>query len=107
MIRHKHRRLGLSTVTTLLIILVVVGIIGTYSVKYYQSNFRFFKENVATSYANIMNNAKESLNIENVAYYNSTQSFNLTLTNTGEVGISILNVTLKDTNGKIIKSNVT
>src|SRR5438445_8197236 len=107
MSRHKHVRLGLGTIATLLIILVVVAILGTYTVTFYKSNFRFFKEDVATSYANIVNSRKESLNIENFVYHNSTQSFNITLTNTGNIGITIKNVTLQDPTGNTIKSKVT
>jgi|GEM_PF-5643812 len=107
MSRHKYRRLGLSTVTTLLIILVVVGIIGTYSLAYYKSNFRFFKEDVATLFATITDNRKESLNIENLVYRNSTQSLNVTLTNTGLIPITIQNVTLSNLTNTVIKTNQT
>jgi len=54
MSRYKYVRFGLGIVATLLITLVFVGIIGTYSVTYYNSNFRFFKENVANGISSIL-----------------------------------------------------
>lgn len=92
MSQYKHVRLGLGTIATLLIILVVVAMIGTYSVKYYQSNFRFFKEDVATSFAGITTKNLESLTVEAQIFHPSTQQFNFTFVNAGSTVINITNI---------------
>lgn len=91
---HVRRRLGLGTIMTVMIMLSAVAILGTIGFALSTNNFTLFKTILYETFTNTaaISKNQESLVIENSVYHSSTQEFNFTLTNTGQVPINVTKI---------------
>ncbi|HYL66542.1 MAG TPA: DUF2341 domain-containing protein [Nitrosopumilaceae archaeon] len=94
MMIHAGHRLGLGTIMTAMIMLTVVAILGTIGLVLSTQNFTLFKTILVETFTNTaaISKNQESLSIENSVYHSSTQQFNFTLTNTGQVPINVTKI---------------
>jgi hypothetical protein len=103
------RRRGLATVVTAALMLTTVATLGGALVTWSNGNLKAFETTLSTTAANDTNKITESLTIENIAFCkncvhsNSQNVTNMTLTNTGTVGITINQIQV---NGTVINKYV-
>ena len=88
-------------------ILVVTAALGVAALAYSQGKLGTFKTTVQTIFSTNTNTAQESLVIENIAYHYNTQSFNITMTNTGYETINVTNVKIQGPTKSAFNSNET
>jgi archaellum component FlaF (FlaF/FlaG flagellin family) len=99
------KRRGLSSVVTSAIMLSAVAVLGASIVGWSNSNLATFENALANSTASYSNEVNENLNIENVQFCHSecpksnhqVQSINITLTNTGTLGVIISKLQINST----------
>lgn len=104
MISQRYRR-GLSTVVTSAMLLSAVSVIGTGLVTWSNSNLKVYETSLANSTSSYTNQVSENLNIENVQFCHSNcpksnhavQSINITMTNTGTLGVTISQLQINGT----------
>ncbi len=89
---YTHRRLGLGTIMSAMIMLSVVAAFGTAALVLSNTNFTIFKTLLDQSYSNTISKNQESIVIENPVYHSSTNQFNLTFTNPSTTAINITNI---------------
>jgi archaellum component FlaF (FlaF/FlaG flagellin family) len=91
---HAHRRLGLGTIMTAMIMLSVTAVLGTAALIFTNNNFTLFKTALDQTFTNTaaISKNQESLVIENSVYHSSTQQLNFTLTNTGSLPINVTKI---------------
>lgn len=101
-----HRR-GLSTVVTTALMLTTVAVLGSALVTWSNGNLKVFETALSTTATNNTNKITENVNIENIAFCtscgqtNSKNVINVTLTNTGTIGVTVTQIQI---NGTIISS---
>ncbi|MDE1861565.1 MAG: hypothetical protein KGI33_01505 [Thaumarchaeota archaeon] len=97
------RRRGLTTVVTTALMLSTVAVLGSSLVAWSNGNLKVFEIALSTTASNDTNKITESLNIENVIFCHSCNTtngdnvINVTMTNTGTVGITVENVIVNGT----------
>jgi hypothetical protein len=90
-----YRRRGVSTVVTSLLLVVAVGIIGTFLVSWANSSFAIQRANIADETSERINLVKEDLVIEDVWFYTEAGPVyfaNVTIRNTGDLAVTISNI---------------
>ncbi len=92
MCRLLRHRLALSTIVTSLIILVAVVALGTAGLVFYQGNVQTFRQGMASSFADITSKNQEMLTVEAQIFRPSTQQFNFTFVNSGNIAINITTI---------------
>ncbi len=101
------RRRALSTIVTAGIMLSAVAVLGSAVVSWSNGNLKAFETALTTTAVNSTNKITENLVIENIAFCSNCGSAgsknvtNVTLTNTGTVGVKITQIQLNST---VIKS---
>jgi len=114
-----HARRGLSTVVTSAIMLTAVAVMGTAIVTWSNGNLKTFETSLSTLYATNTNKINEFVTIENIAFCQNCfggqqpHAINVTLTNSGTIGLNVTQITIntstyKITNGGLLpgKSNL-
>ena len=96
---NRHR--ALSTVVTTAILLSFVAMIGTSVVAWSNTNSRAFENILVSSASDSLNKINEMLIIENVVLQSKcvvpfTNGVNITVTNTGTVGINVTQIKISD-----------
>ena len=100
--RFSHRR-GLATVVTTALMLTTVAVLGSALVAWSNGNLKVFETALSTTATNNTNKITENMNIENIAFCtscgqaNSKNVINVTLTNTGTVGITVNQIQVNNT----------
>lgn len=100
--RFSQRR-GLSTVVTTALMLTAVAVLGSALVSWSNGNLKIFETALSTTASNDTNRITESLNIENIVFCSlcstsgSNNVVNVTLTNTGSVGITVNQIQVNGT----------
>ena len=100
------RRRGLTTVVTTALMLSTVAVLGSSLVAWSNGNLKVFETALSATASNDTNKITESLNIENIFFCHSCNTtngdnvINVTLTNTGMVGITVNTISV---NGTIIR----
>lgn len=79
----------MSTIVSTLLLVVATGIIGAFLVAWANSSFAFQTLNISTESADHINLIKESYVIEDVWFYDSGSSANVTIRNTGDLAVTI------------------
>ena len=101
------RRRGLATVVTAALMLTTVAVLGSALVAWSNGNLKVFETALSTTASNNTNKITESLSIENIVFCsncvssNGNNVINVTLTNTGTVGITVNQIQV---NGTIIEN---
>ena len=101
------RRRGLTTVVTAALMLSTVAVLGSALVAWSNGNLKVFETALSTTASNDTNKITENLSIENIAFCsncvssNGNNVINVTLTNTGTVGITVNQIQI---NGTTIKN---
>ena len=107
----RNRRRALSTVVTTAIMLTAVAAIGTAVVAWSNTSLRTYEFNLATSASDKTNKINEVLIIENVvlvppiAFPVTAAAANITLTNTGTVGLNVTQIKISDSSNTIFNNN--
>ena len=101
MVFTRNTRRALSTVVTSAILLSFVAMIGTSVVAWSNTNSRAFESILVSSASDSLNKINEMLIIENVVLQNrctapGTNGVNITVTNTGTVGINVTQIKISD-----------
>ena len=91
--RVQNRR-AIGTILTTLKFMVIASALGIVALSFSQGNYQTFTKNLATSFSTDTNRVQESLAIENVVYHSSTQQFNVTFTNTGNIPVNVTKITI-------------
>ena len=97
------RRRGLTTVVTAALMLSTVAVLGSALVAWSNGNLKVFETALSTTASNDTNKIVESLSIENIAFCSNCISNNgnnvidVTLTNTGTVGITVNQIQVNST----------
>src|SRR5256885_4673061 len=105
----RNRRRALSTVVTTAIMLTAVAAIGTAVVAWSNTSLRTYEFNLATSASDKTNKINEMFIIENVFLKSATAPppagpwINVTVTNTGTVGLNVTQIKISDSSNS--KSN--
>jgi hypothetical protein len=73
-------------------ILSTVAMVGVAALSFYNDKTISFKQLTSSTFSTVANRAQESFVMENVAYHSGTQSFNITMTNTGYIPINVTNI---------------
>lgn len=105
MITSFRKRRGLSNVVTSAIMLTAVAVLGASIVGWSNSNLKSYETALVNSTSSYTNQVNENMNIENVQFCHSNcpksnhpvQSINITLTNTGTLGITIYKLQINGT----------
>ncbi len=107
----KSRR-GLSTVVTSTLLLTAVAILGASLVSWSNSNLKSFETQISNTTADVTNQANENLVFENILFcygingkcplasappFTLNYGVNITLTNTGTVGVQVAQIQLNGT----------
>jgi hypothetical protein len=104
-----NRRRALSTVVTTAIMLTAVAAIGTAVVAWSNTSLRTYEFNLATSASDKTNKINEMLIIENVVLQPTLIPFvnaiNITVTNTGTVGLNVTQIQVSDSSTNISVPN--
>ena len=96
-------RRGLSTVVTAALMLTTVAVLGSALVAWSNGNLKVFETALSTTASNDTNKITENLNIENIVFCsncalsNGNNVINVTLTNTGTVGITVNQIQVNST----------
>jgi hypothetical protein len=99
---HFPRR-GLSTIVTTALMLTAVSVLGSSLVAWSNGNLNVFETALSTTASNDTNKISETLNMENIVFCHNCASsngnnvINVTLTNTGTVGITINQIQVNST----------
>ncbi len=94
------RRRGLTTVVTAALMLTAVAVLGSAMVAWSNSNLKTYDLALTTSAANNTNKITENVAIENIVFCNcggSKNVINVTLTNTGTIGVNINQIQVNST----------
>lgn len=97
-----HRR-GLTTVVTAALMLTTVAVLGSALVAWSNGNLKVFETALSTTASNDTNKITENLSIENIVFCSNCVSskgnntINVTLTNTGTVGITVNQIQINST----------
>ena len=103
------RRRGLATIVTAALMLTTVATLGSALVTWSNGNLKSFETALSTTATNDTNRITESVIIENIAFCkncvhsNSQNVTNVTLTNTGTIGVTINQIQV---NGTVINKYV-
>jgi archaellum component FlaF (FlaF/FlaG flagellin family) len=88
----------MSVVVTSLLLIVAVGMIGSFLLAWSNSTFAIQQFTIANQTANRINLAKESFVVEDVWFYNSGgKKADITIRNTGDLAITISKVYINNT----------
>lgn len=96
-------RRGLATVVTAALMLTTVAVLGSALVAWSNGNLKVFETALSTSAANSTNKISENLAIENIVFCHncngtgSNNVINVTLTNTGTLGITVNQIQVNGT----------
>ncbi len=96
-------RRGLTTVVTAALMLTTVAVLGSALVAWSNGNLKVFETALSTTASNDTNKITESLVIENIAFCsncvstNGNNVINVTLTNTGTVGVTVNQIQVNST----------
>src|SRR5689334_22422639 len=112
-----NTRRGLSTVVTSAIMLTAVAVLGTAIVSWSNGNLKTFETSLTTLSSTNMNKINELMTIENISYCQLCHggqlpqipsgqplyqhAVNITLTNSGTVGITVSKITINKFTYKI------
>ncbi|HEV2193477.1 MAG TPA: hypothetical protein VGR54_07675 [Nitrosopumilaceae archaeon] len=104
MIRLLQTQRGLSTIVTTAIMLTAVAVIGSTLVAWSNSKLTTFETGLASSASDKTNKINENLLIEHVWFCNicilpsipTSKGMNVTLTNTGNVGLTITQIKINN-----------
>ncbi len=94
------RRRGLTTVVTAALMLTAVAVLGSAMVAWSNSNLKTFDIALTTTAVNSTNKISESVSIENIVFCHcggSNNVINVTLTNTGTIGVRISQIQVNST----------
>lgn len=99
-------RRGLATIITTALMLTTVAVLGSALVAWSNGNLKVFETALSTTASNDTNKITESLSIENIVFCHSCNTngnnvINVTLTNTGTVGVTVNQIQV---NGTMIKN---
>ncbi|MDE1764369.1 MAG: hypothetical protein KGH88_09050 [Thaumarchaeota archaeon] len=103
-------RRGLATIVTTALMLTTVAVLGSALVAWSNGNLKVFETALSTTASNDTNKITESLAIENIVFCHSCNTtngnngnnvINVTLTNTGTVGVTVSQIQV---NGTAIKN---
>ena len=112
------RRRGLTTVVTAALMLTTVAVLGSALVAWSNGNLKVFETALSTTASNDTNKVTENLSIENIVFCSNCVSskgnnvVNVTLTNTGTVGITVNQIQVNNTiiknyaKGTILPENI-
>ncbi len=93
-------RRGLTTVVTAALMLTAVAVLGSAMVAWSNSNLKTYDTALTTTAANNTNQISESISIENIVFCHcggSNNVINVTLTNTGNLGVRINQIQVNST----------
>ncbi len=96
-------RRGLTTVVTTALMLSTVAVLGSALVAWSNGNLKVFEIGLSTTASNATNKISESLVIENIVFCSNCASpngnnvINVTLTNTGTLGITVNQIQVNGT----------
>ncbi|MDE1829304.1 MAG: hypothetical protein KGI25_03170 [Thaumarchaeota archaeon] len=108
----------MATVVTAALMLTTVAVLGSALVAWSNGNLKVFETALSTTASNDTNQITENLVIENIAFchncvsQNGNDTVNVTLTNTGTVGIRVNQIQVNGTNiqnytkGTILPTNI-
>ena len=111
-------RKGLTTVVTAALMLTAVAVLGSALVAWSNGNLKVFETALSTSASNATNKISESLAIENIVFCHSCNTtngnnvINVTLTNTGTVGVTVNQIQVNSTiiknyaKGTVLPTNI-
>jgi len=104
----RWRKRALSTVVTSVILLSATAIMGSMIVVWSQSTFAQHESALQVTFANNINKLNENILIENVWFdaVPNPKIVNITLSNTGSIGLNITEIDLIDPNGTNLISTV-
>jgi len=104
----RWRKRALSTVVTSVILLAAVAMMGSMIVVWSQSTFAQHEAALQVTFANNINKLNENLLVENVWFdaVPNPKIVNITLSNTGTIGLNITEIDLIDPNGTNLISTV-
>ncbi len=98
-----YQRRGLATVVTAALMLTTVAVLGSALVAWSNGNLKVFETALSTTASNDTNKVTENLVIENIVFCsncnktNGNNVVNVTLTNTGTVGITVNQIQINST----------
>jgi hypothetical protein len=95
--RRIRRRRAISAIVSSLLLIVATGIIGSYLVFWANSSFALQSLNISTQSADRINLIKESYVIEDVWFKTGPASADITVRNTGDLGIKISRIYMNST----------
>ena len=100
-----HRRRGLSTVVTGVMMLSAVAVLGTFIVSWANNNLFTSQQILNTQLTTSVNKIKESVVIENVWFKTGAPKYiNITLNNVGTIGLKVAAIKIDNkTDGTIDK----
>lgn len=88
-------RRGLSSIVTGAILLTATALMGTGVVSWSNTNLSNYKTSLSDTFSTNVNSLHEDLVVENVWFGNNPSKFlNVTITNTGTVGLNVTDVKL-------------
>ncbi|MDE1762834.1 MAG: hypothetical protein KGH88_01135 [Thaumarchaeota archaeon] len=96
-------RRGLATIITTALMLTTVAVLGSALVAWSNGNLKVFETALSTTASNDTNKITESLSIENIIFCHSCNTtngnnvINVTLTNTGTVGVTVNQIQVNGT----------
>ena len=96
--RRFRTRRGLSSIVTSAILLAATVVMGTGLVNWSNTNLSVFQSSLSNTYTTNVNKLNEDLVIENVWFGNNPSKFlNMTISNTGTVGLNVTAIKINDT----------
>ena len=117
-----HTRRGLSTVVTSAIMLSAIAVLGTAIVTWSNGNLKTFETSLTTLSSTNMNKINELVTIENISYCKlcnggqlpqipsgqplQQHAVNVTLTNSGTIGVTISQITINKFTYTIANGNL-
>ena len=100
------RRRALSTIVTAGIMLSAVAILGSSVIAWSNGNLKTFETALTKTAVNSTNKINENISIENIAFCNNcvspTTVINVTLTNTGTVGVKVTKIQINSTSDSYV-----
>ena len=100
--RQLARRRGISALITATILLSATAMMGTGLVSWSNSDLKSYQNSVANTASSDSNQINEDLTIENVWFGTNPSKFvNITLTNTGGIGLNVTDIKIINSAQKI------